>query len=330
MSNTPRRRKRSTPRRPPAEPHFFSENTLSTYGASNNKILQYYYDSCQRHCVSPNPNASIAFGISSPYLLATKVESSSTELSHILPICETLAAFKNDVSINHLSFKSCCLGPMCVPALAACLKVNQTVKIIDLPGNLITDDVADAVGEIIVSAASLEILNIDANGMTKKAANIISSAILKNGGKTNLMKIDFTNNYLTQSGVDILHAASKETGIEISLETGNFCVEETWSAITHGCGSAWSITALVLLCQHAKHCHASERTWWTIMVYSISQLIMFLCSTMFHSFSCCVAPCASHIFGILDHSAIYLLIAGTYYCYIIIKSIHLSYFLFLN
>ena len=296
--------------------HHFARATLHTTGTTkprNNKILQYYYNSCERHKVLPNANAAVAFAISSPYLLASKVENTTTELSHILPICETLAAFNTEASIRHLSFQSCRLGPMCVPALAACLKVNFTVTQLDLPGNLITDAVADAVGDIIVTALSLECLNIDANGMTQKAARVIAKAVVENGGNsTQLHTIDLTNNYLTQDGVDVLLRASQATGIDIALETGNFCVEETWNAITHGCGSAWSITMLFLLCRQAASCNASERTWSAIITYSISQLIMFLCSTLYHSFSCCVAPSVIYVFGVLDHTAIYLLIAGTY------------------
>ena len=299
--------------------HFFSEKSLKPTKSFNNTILQYYYDSCARHHVSPNPNAAISFTTSSPFLFCrSRCCHSNTDLNHLLPICETLAAFKHTASITHLSFQQCQLGPMCVPALVAMLKVNETITTLDLPGNLITDEVAEAVGEMIVTAVALERLNIDANGMTKKAASTIAASVLENGGHTTkLQQVVLTNNYLTQAGVNALSKASHTTGIEIALETGNFWVEETWNAITHGCGSVWSIVMLVLLCQQASHCNASTRTWWAIMVYSISQLTMFLCSTLYHSFSCCVAPSTIYIFGVLDHTAIYLLIAGTYTPYLI-------------
>ena len=315
-SMTTRRRKHSCGRHSTPLYTFSKAALLKTKSVKNNPILNFYYSSCTRHSVLPNPIASIAFCTSTPYLLARQVD---FNIQHILPICETLAAFKNEISIKHLSFKDCKLGPMCVPALAACLKENATVTTLDLPGNLITDEVADAMGEIIVTAQTLECLNIDANGMTHKAAAVLAKSVLENGGNTtNLQKIVLTNNYLTQTGVDLLSKASDATGIVVASKTGNFYVEETWSAITHGCGSIWSILMFFLFLRQATNCNASDLTWWAIVIYSISQLTMFLCSTMYHSFSCCVSPSVIYIFGVLDHTAIYLLIAGTYTPYMLI------------
>jgi hemolysin III len=309
----PSRKRKKTP--PRQNPHTFSKKAISsTAKPQNNPILEYYYASCQRHSVDANASASIAFSTSTTYILARKVD---FDLSHLLPICETLASFKDTTSVEHLSFKHCKLGSMCVPALAACLKENTTVTTLDLPGNLISDDVADAVADIILTAKSLVTLNIDANGLTKHACRTLASAVVKNGGNmTNLKRIVFTNNYLQQHGVDLMTQAGANSDIDIVVEAGNFIVEETWNAITHGLASAASITMLVLLCRQAVHCNASTRTWWAVMLYSISQLIMFLCSTLYHSFSCCVAPNVIYIFGVLDHTAIYLLIAGTYTPYL--------------
>ena len=316
---TPRIRNKSAGR-PTRQTYTFSPQSLSFTSPKNNKILAFYYKSCQRHVVDPNPNAAIAFSTFTPYLLAKEV---NFELKHMLPICETLAAFRTETSIQHLSFRDCHLGSMCVPALAACLKENQTVRTLELQGNLINDDVAGAVADIIVSALSLEHLNMDANGITRSVAAILSEAVLKNGGNTtNLMSIEMTNNYLRQAGVDLLTSAGKETGIDIMLETGNFLVEEVWNSITHGVGSAASVTMLILLLRDASHCGADSKTWWSIMIYSIAQLTMFMCSTLYHSFGCCVAPRCNVVFGVLDHTAIYLLIAGTYTPYLMASPLY--------
>jgi hemolysin III len=44
-------------------------------------------------------------------------------------------------------------------------------------------------------------------------------------------------------------------------------------------------------------------------VFSVTLVLVYLCSTLYHSL---VLTRARHVFHILDHSAIYLLIAGTY------------------
>jgi len=44
-------------------------------------------------------------------------------------------------------------------------------------------------------------------------------------------------------------------------------------------------------------------------VFSVTLVLVYLCSTLYHSL---VRTRARHVFHVLDHSAIYLLIAGTY------------------
>ena len=79
------------------------------------------------------------------------------------------------------------------------------------------------------------------------------------------------------------------------------------NAITHGIGAAFAIAGAVCLIL------ASTRgNVWHIVscaVFSAALILVYLCSTLYHSL---VRTRARHVFHILDHSAIYLLIAGTY------------------
>jgi hemolysin III len=79
------------------------------------------------------------------------------------------------------------------------------------------------------------------------------------------------------------------------------------NAITHGIGAALAIVGAVYLIA------ASTRgTAWHVVscaVFSGTLVLVYLCSTLYHSL---VRTRARHVFHILDHSAIYLLIAGTY------------------
>lgn len=93
-------------------------------------------------------------------------------------------------------------------------------------------------------------------------------------------------------------------------------LNEVWSAITHGVGIALSILALVLLT--LKGTAASQGiTLTAYLVYGISLLGLYLCSTLFH---CFYFTKARRVFQIFDHCGIYLLIAGTYtpYCLLVI------------
>jgi len=79
------------------------------------------------------------------------------------------------------------------------------------------------------------------------------------------------------------------------------------NAITHGIGAAFAIAGAVYLII------ASTRgTAWHIVsctIFASTLVLVYICSTLYHSL---VRTRARHVFQILDHSSIYLLIAGTY------------------
>jgi len=83
--------------------------------------------------------------------------------------------------------------------------------------------------------------------------------------------------------------------------------EEMWNAITHGIALLLSIPALVFLVLDAvRNGTAIHVVSYT--VFGFSMLLLFLMSTLLHS----MPIKFKHLFSILDHSAIYILIAGTY------------------
>ena len=79
------------------------------------------------------------------------------------------------------------------------------------------------------------------------------------------------------------------------------------NAITHGIGAVLAIAGAIYLIAASSH-----GTPWLIVscsVFSTTLILVYLCSTLYHSL---VRSGARHVFQVLDHSAIYLLIAGTY------------------
>ena len=79
------------------------------------------------------------------------------------------------------------------------------------------------------------------------------------------------------------------------------------NAITHGVGAALALAGAVVLIVRAARGSA-----WLIVscsIYAATLVLVYLCSTLYHSL---VRTRARHVFHVLDHSAIYLLIAGTY------------------
>ena len=84
--------------------------------------------------------------------------------------------------------------------------------------------------------------------------------------------------------------------------------EEIANSITHGIGAGLSIAALAILVVLASR----RGDAWRIVSFSIygaTLILLYFSSTLYHSF---VNPKIKNVFRTIDHSAIYLLIAGSY------------------
>lgn len=79
------------------------------------------------------------------------------------------------------------------------------------------------------------------------------------------------------------------------------------NAITHGVGAAFALAGAAYVIMASTHGNA-----WQVIgcsIYGVTLVLVYVCSTLYHSL---VRTRARHVFHILDHSSIYLLIAGTY------------------
>lgn len=78
--------------------------------------------------------------------------------------------------------------------------------------------------------------------------------------------------------------------------------------MTHGAGLAGSLAALPVLVRTA----AGQRDPWQLVggaIFGMTLVLLYLASTLYHALP---SPRAKAVLRVLDHSAIYLLIAGTY------------------
>jgi len=85
--------------------------------------------------------------------------------------------------------------------------------------------------------------------------------------------------------------------------------EEIANAVSHGGGAVAALIALPVLIAHALTAGKSGVEIFAVSVFGISQIILYLASTLYHSLT--HGP-AKRLFRVLDHCAIYILIAGTY------------------
>jgi hemolysin III len=84
--------------------------------------------------------------------------------------------------------------------------------------------------------------------------------------------------------------------------------EEIANSVTHGIGAALSVAGLAVLVTLAAM-HGDAWRVVSFSVYGASLVLLYLASTFYHSFQ---SPQVKRVFRILDHSAIYVLIAGSY------------------
>ena len=79
------------------------------------------------------------------------------------------------------------------------------------------------------------------------------------------------------------------------------------NAITHGIGAGLAIAGAVYLIIASTR--GSARLIVSCSIFSGALVLVYVCSTLYHSL---VRTRARHVFHVLDHSTIYVLIAGTY------------------
>ncbi|MGB9615122.1 MAG: PAQR family membrane homeostasis protein TrhA [Fervidobacterium sp.] len=84
--------------------------------------------------------------------------------------------------------------------------------------------------------------------------------------------------------------------------------EEIANSITHGVGAVFGIAGMVILVIFTSLSHDVLRIVSSV-IYGLSLILLYVVSTLYHSIQ---HRKAKEVFEILDHSAIYLLIAGSY------------------
>lgn len=85
--------------------------------------------------------------------------------------------------------------------------------------------------------------------------------------------------------------------------------EEIANSVTHGIGAALAVAGLVIMVVKAAIDGAHPASFAAALVFGIALILEYLASTLYHA----IAPqAAKRIFRIIDHSCIYVLIAGSY------------------
>ena len=103
----------------------------------------------------------------------------------------------------------------------------------------------------------------------------------------------------------VIQIESLKARLSVREQTSN---EEIANSVTHGFGVVLSVAALPVLVALAS---IKGNIWHVVSctIYGSTLIVLYLSSTLYHCFR---SPRAKRIFMLADHSAIFLLIAGTY------------------
>jgi len=95
-----------------------------------------------------------------------------------------------------------------------------------------------------------------------------------------------------------------------SLERPQSRAEEIANSISHGLGFAALVCAAPFLIASAARRYQSPAIVTGVCIFLFTAAFLYLASTIYHAMP--YGGRAKHVFGVIDHSAIFLMIAGTY------------------
>jgi|GEM_PF-52771 len=167
------------------------------------------------------------------------------------------------------------------------------------------------IAKAISHSDSIEVLDLSFNA---GCADGLSDGTFEESLSTNvsLRTLNVTNNQLGFSVVNRFNNAMKrshgEDPFEI-IDDGNNVFEEVMNALTHLVGILFSFVGTSILMYHASGQPAI--VYYASSVYCVSLVVLFTASTVLHA-TFLLPKCLNDAAGLIDHIAIYLLIAGTY------------------
>lgn len=126
--------------------------------------------------------------------------------------------------------------------------------------------------------------------------------------------VDLSANYIGFRGIVAVESAMMERIDRPDLPTlavnveGNLVCQEIMNSVTHGLGVLLAFLGSFLLSERVRDMSTRHRL--SCMVYSASLVVLYVSSTLFHSFFTMLHT--RYIFAVIDKCAIYILIAGSY------------------
>lgn len=265
-----------------------------------------YLSACSRYNLTPNGGALLCLSLGLEML---EVDGTLTNLE-LVPLC---AALLDAPFVQHLKLSGHPLQDTGAAVLALALPGCPWIMELELVGCRITGAGVRSICDAIPKSG-IRRLVLRGNMLRQNAStgNTALAAVVERAGRLN--SLDLQSCGLTSQGMRLIKRSLADRAVlgrqvcTVDFE-GNFVLVEVLNSVTHGacaliCLEAWRrLNALIV-----QLCHFESRI--AVTGYIFSMMLMFTGSTLYHSMF--AVTDLSWFFRMIDHCAIYFLIAGTY------------------
>lgn len=304
------------------KPHIVAPMMLQTVFCSptSQTLLEDYFHACQLYSTHPNSGVMMtlrfsmpALRVAGPFHDADMLALGELLLRHMngplayIRRLDFSRASKEGKSKRVLGFRS--HGALC---LAKILTVAKHIEEIRLQRHRIGPYGAAVLFLAAIKNPVLRIMILRRCQLGEKGglafAEIVCPSI-----ECGLQQVDLSANLIGFRGCLAIEQAmlkrdpDKYKCMELDLE-GNLVFQEVMNCITHGLGMLLVIIGSTLM--YKRTIDRSIAHFMACLVYSISLLLLYTSSTLYHSFF--TMQHTRYIFEALDKCAIYILIAGSY------------------
>lgn len=273
-----------------------------------------YVASCREYHVQPSADVLAWLRLDLPTLAVRRQwwtrPFGDLDLQPLVELLSDARSRSGCPELRSLDFSKARLGPAGALMAAQLLDYagGRRIERLDLSAQPVGRGGAATLVGILGRARRLKAVRARGCRLGEKGGLILASFIGTGCGGLALRELDLSRNNIGFEACEVVEAAARLGNIQVLLD-GNRVLDESLNAVTHGVGVALAIVGSVFLGLEVRG--KSARHIISAVLYSVSLCMLYLASTLFHSFHA-LGPTVVWVFGIFDHCAIYLLIAGTY------------------
>lgn len=170
-----------------------------------------------------------------------------------------------------------------------------------------------ALADAIQETQTVRVLRMHSCALGDEGGQVLAK-LIRNRSAHTFEEIDIQNNFIDFETCTELDQLARDQHIKLSL-SGNRVHDEVINSVTHGIGEIFVVLGSFILALDVSHKPRYYK--FACAAYCISLNVLYLSSTLFHAFFA-LGHTTVYIFGVLDYSGIFLLIAGSYSPFLLI------------